>query len=168
MNRFAQLRSWFDKLKPRERLTVLAGLILGVPLLFYVVVWAPLRKDIDLLQTNVDAQALNLEWMKSAAAEVRQLRDTRPISAQVAAGGSLLGTVNATAERAGVARAIQRMNPQGEDTLELQIDNIAFDALMRWLGELETGQGIRASFAALTRTDAEGQVNARLTLQRNP
>lgn len=161
------MRAWFEQLAARERLILIVGVLIALPLLFYVILWAPLQRDTRILEQGVAVQQETLEWMRSAAAEVMQLRATgaQP-SRPTAAGGSLLSVVNQTAQRHELAGAIQRMNPQGEEAIELQLSGARFDRVIIWLGELQSVHGITVSSLTLSRTTQPGQVDIRLTLDR--
>lgn len=161
------MRAWFERLAARERRILIAGLAIALPLLFYVVLWAPLQRDTRTLEQGVAAQQETLEWMRAAAAEVMQrraagARPPRPAATE----GSLLSIVNQTAQRHELTGAIQRMNPQGEQAIELQLSGARFDRVVTWLGELESRHGIAVSSLTLSRTAQPGQVDMRLTLER--
>jgi general secretion pathway protein M len=160
------MKNWFAQLAPRERLTLILGAAVAVPLLLYVLVWGPLSREVDALETRVVEQQETLTWMQSAAAEVRQLRATGRQAPPESTGGSLLSIVNQSAQRMQLSGSIQRMNPQGDQGIELQLTGVAFDRFVRWLGELETTHGISVTSLSLSRATAPGQVDVRLTLER--
>lgn len=161
------MKAWFDQLAPRERLTLIVGATVALPLLFYVLVWGPIKRDTNTLEQAVAAQRNTLAWMQSAAAEVMNLRAQGAQAPQQASGGgSLLSIVNQTAQRHELASTIQRMNPQGERAIELQLTGANFDRFVTWLGELESSHGITVSSLTLNRTAQPGQVDIRLTLER--
>ncbi|MBD3620400.1 MAG: type II secretion system protein M [Chromatiales bacterium] len=68
------MRTWIDQLSPRDRRILIAGAAVALPLLFYVLAWAPLQRQITQLETSVAAQRASFSWMQSAAVEVARLR----------------------------------------------------------------------------------------------
>ena len=160
------MKSWFEQLAPRERLTLFIGAAVAVPLLFYILVWGPIRRDIDTLETGVAAQRETLDWMQSAAAEVMRLRAEGRSAPPPVGGESLLSVVNQSAQRQQLASTIQRMSPQGEQAIELQLTGVDFERFVRWLAELQTSHGIVLTSLSLSRAAGPGQVDARLTLER--
>ena len=102
--------------------------------------------------------------MRQAAREVKRLSGgagTSPSSD----GRSLLTLVDQTARGAGLATALKRVAPQGEDKLSVQLDGVEFDKLIPWLGSLERDHRIAIVNLSVDRTTAAGLVNARIILQ---
>lgn len=158
------MRTWIDQLSPRDRRILIAGAAVALPLLFYVLAWAPLQRQITQLETSVAAQRASFSWMQSAAVEVARLRARNANLAQT--GGSLLSIVNQSAQRHELAKTIQRMTPQGEQSIELLISSVNFDGFVTWLGDLELEHSIMVSNLTLTRTELPCRVDVRLTLER--
>ncbi|MDX5333739.1 MAG: type II secretion system protein M [Gammaproteobacteria bacterium] len=158
------MRTWLEQLTPRDRRILIAGGAIALPLLFYVLAWAPLQRQITQLETSVAAQRASFSWMQSAAVEVARLRTRNANLAQ--AGGSLLSIVNQSAQRHELAKTIQRMTPQGEQAIELLISSVNFDGFVTWLGDLELEHSIMVSTLTLTRTELPCRVDVRLTLER--
>lgn len=160
------MKAWFEQLAPRERLTLLAGVVIAVPLLFYILVWGPMRRDIATLETGVAAQRETMAWMHSAAAEIQRLRATGRQAPTASTDASLLSIVNQSAQRLQLADTIQRMSPQGDSAIELQLSGVAFDRFIHWLNELNDQYGVSISSLSLSRAGSTGQVDVRLTLER--
>ena len=63
---------------------------------------------------------------------------------------------------------IQRIEPEGKDGVKLWIENVNFDSLVRWLGEMERRHGVLVKRATITRHEqTTGHVNSRLSLERS-
>ena len=158
------MKTWWEALSARERLWVVGGLGLTLVLLCYVLVWEPLRTSHRQLQQRAAEQRADLIWMRQAAREVKRLSGgagTSPSSD----GRSLLTLVDQTARGAGLATALKRVAPQGEDKLSVQLDGVEFDKLIPWLGSLERDHRIAIVNLSVDRTTAAGLVNARIILQ---
>lgn len=159
------MKEWFLSLNARERLIVAGGAIVLAILLIYSLTWAPLNRTLGSLRTHVQSQQEQLTWMREASQEVRALQRTQPRRIQTG-NKSLLSLVDQSATQAGLKSSLQRMDPEGDDGLKLQLSDVSFDRLILWLGDLEKKFGISVSSLALTHAQKPGHVEARLTLER--
>lgn len=158
------MKAWWETLSVRERLLVIGGLGLTLALLGYALVWEPFRTSHRQLQQRVAEQRADLIWMRQAAREVKRLSGNAGTS-PTRDGRSLLTLVDQTARAAGLASALKRVAPQGEDKLSAQLDGVEFDKLIPWLGMLEHDQRIAIVNLSIDRANATGLVNARVILR---
>jgi|APTNR8051073442_1049403.scaffolds.fasta_scaffold39789_2 general secretion pathway protein M len=158
------MKAWWETLSARERLLVIGGLGLILALLGYALVWEPFRTSHRQLQQRVAEQRADLIWMRQAAREVKRLSGNAGTS-PTRDGRSLLTLVDQTARAAGLASALKRVAPQGEDKLSAQLDGVEFDKLIPWLGMLEHDHRIAIVNLSIDRANATGLVNARVILR---
>ncbi|MEZ5574392.1 MAG: type II secretion system protein M [Candidatus Competibacteraceae bacterium] len=158
------MKAWWETLSARERLLVIGGLGLTLALLGYALVWEPFRTSHRQLQQRVAEQRADLIWMRQAAREVKRLSGKAGTS-PTRDGRSLLTLVDQTARAAGLASALKRVAPQGEDKLSAQLDGVEFDKLIPWLGMLEHDHRIAIVNLSIDRANATGLVNARVILR---
>ncbi len=158
------MKAWWETLSARERLLVIGGLGLTLALLGYALVWEPFRTSHRQLQQRVAEQRADLIWMRQAAREVKRLSGNAGTS-PTRDGRSLLTLVDQTARAAGLASAMKRVAPQGEDKLSAQLDGVEFDKLIPWLGTLEHDHRIAIVNLSIDRANATGLVNARVILR---
>lgn len=158
------MKAWWETLSARERLLVIGGLGLTLALLGYALVWEPFRTSHRQLQQRVAEQRADLIWMRQAAREVKRLSGNAGTS-PTRDGRSLLTLVDQTARAAGLASALKRVAPQGEDKLSAQLDGVEFDKLIPWLGTLEHDHRIAIVNLSIDRANATGLVNARVILR---
>lgn len=158
------MKAWWETLSARERLLVIGGLGLTLALLGYALVWEPFRTSHRQLQQRVAEQRADLIWMRQAAREVKRLSGNAGTS-PTRDGRSLLTLVDQTARAAGLASALKRVAPQGEDKLSAQLDEVEFDKLIPWLGMLEHDHRIAIVNLSIDRANAIGLVNARVILR---
>lgn len=159
----AQARTAFEKLSARERQLVLgAGGVLGV-LLLYLAIWEPL----------INAHARRAEALESARAMAVRIETAAALvqsrgGAQAQQSGTLLSVIDQSSREPTLGKAPSRIQPDGagEKTVKVWIDDVPFDKLMRWLGELETRYGVRIASAEIGRGGAPGLVNVQLSLVR--
>ena len=88
------------------------------------------------------------------------LESTLASSLQTLANG--LGT-KVTTSAAAAQLTIERIDNQGDGSLQVSLQPVAFNLLLRWFNELEA-QGVRIDEAGLDRNE-EGLVTSRLTLR---
>jgi general secretion pathway protein M len=162
------MRDWFEALQPRERLFVAAGVVITAAALFYGLVWLPLDKGQATLASNVES------WERSLA-ELRPLRGMQASQATrgAPASGSQLTPVvivDQTLRARGLDRALQRSQPTTSDGIRVEFENVAFDDLVLWLGDLSRQYAMQVSSGSFSATDraGPGRVNATLTLERAP
>jgi general secretion pathway protein M len=161
---FDRLRSAWNSLQSRERLAVGGGALALLVLLGYGIVWAPVQRDLSSLRIEVPKQRAQLALMRIQAQQVAQLRSNAP--AKIAS-GNLLTKLEQSAQNRGLRENITRMEPDETNSVRLSLDSVDFNALLRWLKELQTGNGIRLATATITAQSEPGLVNARL-LMRGP
>ena len=162
------MKKWFESLDQREQLFVGGGAILVVIALFYVFVWLPLDKSHESRASSVAT------WERSLA-ELRPLKGM-----QIPAGNSTRATpagagqtpvviVDQTLRARGLDRSLQRSQPTTSNGIRVEFENVAFDDLVLWLGDLSNQYAMEVtsgSFSAGNRSTA-GRVNATLTLERS-
>jgi len=160
------VRSWFESLEERERLFVMAAAAVLAIALFYLVVWMPLDRAQKGLESSVD------NWRDSLA-ELRLLKgslgspDTaaeRPTDRNQ----SLVVIIDNTLRERGLYNSLQRSQPTATNGIRVEFENVAFDALVIWLGDVSSGYGLQVqsgSFSSASPNN-DGRVNATLTLER--
>ena len=163
------MKNWWNNLSERERWIVGGGGTLTLLFLLYALVWHPFHTNLLNLRQTVAAQRQDLAWMRQAALEVKRL-SASPVTATARQGNpqSLLTLVDQTARAAGLGPVMKRIEPQGEDKLRVQFEQVNFDQLVRWLGSLEQEYGVTSASVSLDRQAEAGRVDARLVLQGKP
>jgi general secretion pathway protein M len=160
------VRSWFESLEERERLFVIAAAVLLAVAVFYLVVWMPLDRGQRHLATSLD------NWRDSLA-ELRVLRSSAATPGTTAnlpadANQSLVVIIDNTLRERALYNSLQRSQPTATDGIRVEFENVAFDDLVLWLGDLSARYGLQVqsgSFSAASQ-DNDGRVNSTLTLER--
>ncbi len=160
------MKAWLMSRQPHERIALLAGAsILGV-LLFYLAVWRPLDTAVDRKRQHVAEQRNTLHWMKKAAAEVQSYKSLNDGVNRNASNTALLSIVDQTARSHKLRNHIKRLKPQGDDKVQLWLEQAAFDNIMQWLGNMSETQHVIVESLSIDRQAQSGVVNARITLGR--
>ncbi len=164
------MRLWWDSLQRRERWLLGGGAAVALALLLYGLAWLPFQNELARLRQAVSAQHADLAWMRQAAAEIRRLKASGSSTSERSSvgndGRSLLTLVDQTAKTAGLDRTLRRIEPEGDNRVQLRLEQVSFDRLITWLIQLEGGHGIETANAVIDRRANRGLVNARLILQR--
>jgi len=157
------MKAWYYAKEPNERLIILilAGVISLS--LFYLLIWSPLSEGYAQNRTRVEAQRKLLTWMQNTGSEIARLQGSS--SAKGGSGsGPLLSTVDSTIKSSGLGRTMKRLEPQGNDKVQIWFENTGFDSLISWLAQLASQHQIHINSINIDRQDAPGTVNARLEL----
>jgi general secretion pathway protein M len=175
------IKVWWDQRNQRERLFLISGATLLALLLFYFSVWLPFQNNLSGLRQSVVRQRSDLARMQQLAGEIRYLEKRSPdtTSAPAAAGSqsgagppssantpSLPTLVDQTARAAGLGGALKRVEPQSDNSLQVQFEQAGFDMLLHWLNRLLQDHGIVILNVIVSKQEAPGRVNARLLLQK--
>ena len=149
------------QLSPQQRIIYLSTAT-GVLLILYVSLWLPVQRELSRLRTAVPQEKTQLAQMQVQAMEVNQLRAS---GRQPMAGGNLLAKLEQSATVSGIRPRITRMEPDGSNGARLSLDGVDFNALIGWLGNLQTQGGVRVEKATFEAQATAGMVNARLVLR---
>jgi general secretion pathway protein M len=79
-------------------------------------------------------------------------------------GGSLLGRVDVAVREAGLSGTVRRVQPEGDDRVQVWLEGIGFDAMLGWLTVLQRDHGVRVDSLAVDRRAEPGMVDGRVLL----
>lgn len=160
------MSNWWAGLAPRERVILLVGMgVLSLLVIWLLIVEPVMNKRAELRQEVMQLTA-DYTWMQQAALEVRRRAGMQQDGqlAAGAAGGSVLTLIEVSASAAGIKASMERVQPEDEGA-RLWFDAVAFDALVRWLAELEERQGLLVSQLAVDAGAEPGMVSARVLVE---
>ena len=160
-----RFRAWWATLAQREQRVLGAGAVaLGLTLLF-VGVYEPLAAaKRERAQALEDARALAVT-LEALAVEVQRQRGAGG-GAIVGANQSLLSIVDQSRRASSLTKPPSRLQPEGDAIVRIWLEDVPFDALLRWLADLQLRYGVRVDTADIERESGPGLVNARITLMR--
>jgi len=161
------MKDWFESLESRERQFVGLGALIVVVALIYGFIWAPLDKNHDSVATRVD------DWQRSLA-ELRPLKGLSQSSNQGTGSTSTTSqqapiiVVDQTLRSRGLEQFRRRSQPTSSNGVRVEFENVAFDDLVLWLGDLSDQHAMHVQAGSLSTGSqpAPGRVNATLTLER--
>ena len=150
----------WQAMPPRDRLalSLLGGFLLVV--LLYLLAWRPVSQNLEQAHSFLLQQRTLNGYMQAHAADVRAMQGRPQVSLDPA---RLQGLVTTSAASQGLN--VERLDNQGDGSLQVSLQPTEFARLLRWLVSLEE-QGVRVAEAGLERGD-QGLVNRRLLLSTN-
>jgi general secretion pathway protein M len=158
------MREWFDNLSPRERIIVQVGGALVILILIWSLVLSPIYSGVDRLTTSVASKRATIEWMRSAAAEIKA-------GGAIKGGGdmvdqSLVVVIARSARQAGLNNALNQNQPMGDDGIRVRLERASFDTIAGWIAQLQTSYGLTLETANIERSTTVGTVNASIVLRQ--
>lgn len=161
------MKDWFHSLESREKLFVGIGISIVVISLIYGFVWAPLDRNHASVAASVD------NWQRSLA-------ELAPLKGMAQAGGSAsrpssganqqapIIVVDQTLRSRGLEQFRRRSQPTSSNGIRVEFENVAFDDLVMWLGDLSDQYSMHVQAGSLSKgsQSGPGRINATLTLER--
>jgi len=163
------VKDWFASLDTRERLFVTTGGGIVVIALFYVFIWVPLDKGQQTLASDIAA------WERSLA-ELRPLKNLQAGSGNTSQPRNSgqqqtpVVIVDRSLRVRGLDRSLKRSQPTTSNGIRVEFENVAFDDLVLWLGDLSNQYAMQVSAGSFSAANQSqpGRINATLTLERTP
>ena len=161
------MRNWFDSLEQREQLFVAAGALVVFVTLIYAFVWLPLDKGQQSMSASIAT------WERSIA-DLRPLSGAWPGSQNTGQPTQLnlqqtpVVIIDQSLRARGLDNALKRSQPTTSNGIRVEFENIAFDELVLWLGDLSTQYDMHVTTGSMsaTRQAGPGRINATFTLER--
>lgn len=162
------MKDWFYNLEDRERLFVSGGALIVVVALIYGFAWVPLDKK------HAEAAASVSDWQRSIA-ELRPLKGLVGQTNRGSPSGSAsqqapIIIVDQTLRSRGLEQYRKRSQPTSSNGIRVEFENVAFDDLVIWLGDLseQYKMTVQAGSLSAGNRSGPGRINATLTLERAP
>ena len=81
---------------------------------------------------------------------------------------SLVVIIDNSLRERGLYNSLQRSQPTTSNGIRVEFENVAFDDLVLWLGDLNTRYDLQLQSGSFSNPgDSEGRVNSTLTLERS-
>jgi general secretion pathway protein M len=162
------VKNWFYNLEQREQNFVAIGAVAVLAIALWAIVWLPLDRGHDNVRNSVDDWRHALTELRLLAASAAVGETTTPA---VTSGSdeSPVVIVDRTLRERSLNSAVKRRQPT-PNGIRVEFENVAFDQLVVWLGDLNANYGmeVQAGSMSLTSQAGPGRINASLTLERTP
>lgn len=149
-------------MRDQAMLALLAGALLLYAL--YQALWHPLAQSNQRLTEQNVAVAQSLSSVTQMAAQLRELQQ-RGAQSNVSS-ENLTQLVDRTV--AANSLHMSRFQPGSSGDVQVRLDNVAFDQVLRWLNELETVQSVTIRELVIAPGSGSGLVNVSVRLFRAP
>jgi len=153
------IKAWYASLAAREQRVVAFGAVAAL-LVLLVGGWLPVERRVSRLEQQVQTRRADLAWLQSIAPQLATLRE-RPVGT---GGESLVVLADRVAHETGISRSLNTQS--GSDgTLSVRLEQVAFDSLLNWAGELVQRHGVRVVSASIDSGAGSGMVSATIVLR---
>lgn len=159
------MKDWFATLDDREQKFVMIAAIVVILAILYMAIWMPLSNGHKRVSAGVEVWQNSLDMLQ-------------PLKGRMNSGGNsqisqqnlnqpLVVVVDSTLRVRDLNSALKRSQPTGNN-IRVEFENVAFDDLMLWLGDLSTQYAlhVQSGSFSMTGVDNQGRVNTQLTLGR--
>jgi general secretion pathway protein M len=148
------MKEWFAQRNQREQISLLVlGLALALYLL-YVFVWSPLdtrREQLAGQNTAIADSQVRVDEM------VSQLLQLRQSGARSGTKRNLTSVINESTSR--LQLPVIRLQPNSRGEIQVRLENASFDDMLKWLHEMEYGEGLLVREVSVTQANSAGRVN---------
>lgn len=158
------MKSWFLSLTQRERTMVKYAASVIMLFIIYLFVVEPVMTTYAKNKKNIETATETLNWMQSAATEIKQLRGGSSLAKRPQGKQFILSMVDKSARKAGLGSVMKRVQPEGDSGVRVWFENAAFDELIKWLSVIESENGLSVNEINVEQTETTGLVNVRVFL----
>jgi general secretion pathway protein M len=141
---------------PRERLVLGGGSALLVLALGVAYAWLPMQRGAAQLRQALPKLRVQVQQLQQDAQEVARLKAQPAVMRDQ---GSLALAVEQRALAAGLRERIESITLQDAGHVRVVLPQVAFDAWIGWLGELQTSHGVRVESARVEASGDAGMVS---------
>lgn len=161
------MKDWFNSLEVREKIFVGVGAIFVFFSLLYGFAWVPLDKKHTELQADVQAWQRSLSDLRPLKVRSSSPGQNRPTTAPGVQQSPII-IVDQTLSSRGLDRYRRRSQPTTNNGIRVEFENVAFDELVLWLGELSSQYAMHVQAGSFSTGPqiAAGRINATITLER--
>lgn len=159
----AILSEFWQARNARERWIIGLGVPLLLLSLLYAYLWLPLNQERRQLRHQVPTLMQAKQKLQAEAQEFKTLKMQAPAQSAGTGGSDPLTLARQSAASAGLGQI--QLNPDNAGGMQLAAPDVPFDALMRWLGQMQTQYGLRVVSAQIDALPkASGHVKVRIAL----
>jgi general secretion pathway protein M len=154
------MKDWYDSLEAREQILVLVGAIVVIVALLFSLVWVPIDKGHARVASSVNT------WERSLLAASGEI-NANSVAVSSSQQAPII-IVDQTLRSRGLEQYRRRSQPTTANGIRVEFENVAFDELILWLGDLSDQHAMHVQAGSLSAISqaGPGRINASLTLER--
>jgi len=155
-----QLKTWWEGTSPREQLLTMISAVVMVIGILYWGIWSPLTERLDNSKIQLTRVQNTLNWTQQKATLLLQSDIGKPSLS----GRNLTQILNRSARQDNItfSRIVTKA-----DNIEVWITEVEFNALLRWLANLENQHGVTVLNIDLAKTERAGYIKVNRLLLGN-
>lgn len=161
----ARARERFLALQVRERWILGVGALVLLLTVLYLAVLEPLMHAQAQRKAALESARQIAVKLEQAAAQLQSTQGRNP-AATAGRGLSLMAAVDQASKQGLLGKGPTRIQPEGDREVRVWFEDIAFDAMVRWLADLQTRYGVAVQTLDVEPQSTPGRVNVRLSLVR--
>ena len=129
---------WYDLQTREQQVLRLSAIFLGLPL-FYLLIIDPVYSSRNDAEQRLQSTHEAFSVMQQQAFDLKASLSNPEISGS----GSLLTQVESSAQKEGLRSALKRLQPSGNNQIQVSLEGASYKQIMQWLSNLHH-QGVRA------------------------
>ena len=157
------IREWLLSRDSRERILIVISGVLLTLFLIHTIIWSPLINGYQSTEKRLDKLRKDVIWMRTAA---KKLASTTRLTSTAKVGGSLPTIVDSSARTTGMISVIKRVEPRGQDKVQVILQKAKFTILLYWISILDLKYKTTIDQISIVRDRQPGLVNVRVMLSR--
>jgi len=131
-------KSRWDGLQTREQQILRYSAVVVGLLLFYLLIIDPVYLGRDTAEQRLRSAQESFSVAQRQASDLKAALSNPGTSAS----GSLLTQVESSAQQQGLRSALKRLQPSGDNQIQVSLEGASYDQLVQWLSSLHQ-QGVR-------------------------
>ena len=155
------IKARWQGLQVREQQVLRLGAVIFGLLLVYLFIIDPVYSGRDEAEQRLQATRQAFAVVQQQASDLKASSD----GAGAPGSGSLLTKVESSAQAEGLRGALKRLQPGGNDRIEVSLEGASYQQVMQWLGKLRS-EGIRAQRVDIQVDRQSDLLQAQLVLAR--
>ena len=132
-------KSRWDGLQTREQQILRHSAVILALLLFYLLIIDPIYSSRDDAEQRLQSTQQAFSVVQQQALDLKASSSGPGISVS----GSLLTQVESSAQKEGLRSALKRLQPSGNNQIQVSLEGASYKQIMQWLSNLHL-QGIKA------------------------
>ncbi len=146
----------------REKLIVLAALLVVIVISLHALVIEPYQQRLALLHEDIEQQRADLVWMKSA---VLRMPSSVESSVTTSIDGTLVNFIDQAVRRQGLSEQLSQISPIGTDEIRMRYKAIDFNRLVGFIAEVNSN-GFEVQDMRILSSSVPGIVDSHIVLKR--
>ena len=160
-----KITDWFESLEQRERLLVTIGAVFVLLTLFYLLLLEPTAHRLKQAKSKYLSAQQQLAFMQETHSTAERLKKQPQLGAkQIIAPENLLSYLDSSMKRYRINTQLNSISPAKDNGANLRFDNVEYNKLMQWLGNLYFQNGINVESINIAPTKNPGMVKATMLL----